>query len=633
MSEGGSKGSPEGDGPQEQGRGAESPAKRQKLINEEDETLEKLRRQIAVLEKEKAILEMKNKKYSRKSLESLLFKVEEGDLKVVSTGNDKSHVGGHDEAKAINKKIYLPTFDQQKVRKCCEVSRVLQKFVDTEKTTDDKLVFREILYNSEADIAAIVLAAAEDAIELLKQFHSGRFREDSIETSMERSFLSCRPDILVVSFNRVPILTIEIKKPIPGDGSLTDNGVVLGQVFDQAQVVQAHSQKDVPCVLSTFSESVVCWPPESNTKDLLDQCFPSSTASSSSTGDQQDSPSSVRANKPGLTQSPPSFKSPLGIARTVSDSPPEADEKPSFTPLKTEDRKLAVSQSFKAHDIVKVLYAAICVAYDVTAPYDQKSEIYKLEPGKMYNFDKALRVEDKGGYTWGKLSNVKLGEKIHDQRGARASSRSNRTQSDNDNATARGPYFIIGRLGFGSTSNVFHALNCDGKEVALKVYVKNEDRTSKRVLSKDEFEKEAIAATTREKELLLKLYGFLKNRVHVVSLFEGLQCVVMPVFTPVEKEKRPQMLPGIQAVLERFGKAGLKYNASDIRWRHVGRLVVQGGGTDRTECILYDLANLDVVTAEDKDCVEKHILGLKERSEEEKQQEGGMFALEVVDNH
>ena len=576
------------------------------------------------------------KKFRQISLESLLSTVKEDDLKLVCGGEDKSHVWGHGEATPNFAKIDLPAFHPQKVKDCCLVSRVLQEFVDTEKTTDDKLAFQEVTYNSEADIVSLVLAAAKDAIDLLKHFQGGGFNMTRISTTMERSFLSCRPDILVVSFNTVPVLNIEIKKPISsGNGSLADNGVVLGQLFDQAQVVQAHSQKDVPCVLSTFSETVVCWPSESDsTKDRLNRCSPSPTASSVSTTDQQDSPSSIsRGNKPDLTQSPPIFKSPPIVARTVSsEGSPEADEKPRFTPSPG-DRCLAVSQTVKAHELVKALYAAICVAYDVTAPHDRKSEIYKLEPGKTYNFAKALRVEDGGQYMWGKLSNVKLGEEIVDQRGVKASSRSNRGQKDTNHAAARGPYYIIGRLGFGSTSNVFHALDCNGKEVALKVYVKNEDRASRRALTKEEFEEEAKEATKRERDRLLGLYESLENRVHVVSLFEGLHCVVMPIFTPVEKTERRLILKDIEAVLERFKEKGLKYLEPDIRWRHVGQLVVvQDDGSKKKECILYDLADLETDIPEDQDFIPDHISSLERRIEEEKQQDGSLFAnSEVVD--
>ena len=138
------------------------------------------------------------------------------------------------------------------------------------------------------------------------------------------------------------------------------NRAVLGQVFNQGQIVQAHSQKNVPCVLSSSRESVVCWPPHSNTIGqrfhimhwvIIIYCGPA----------RQPFISPNKKARPN--SSPPCFTSPPTVARTVSkDSPPKADENPSFTPFQTEDQCLAVSQSFKAHDIVKVLCAAIYVA-------------------------------------------------------------------------------------------------------------------------------------------------------------------------------------------------------------------------------------------------------------------------------
>ena len=85
-------------------------------------------------------------------------------------GNDQSHVG---EASATEERIKHPTFDRKKLEDCCNVSHVLQKFVDKESTMDDKLAFWVVPFCSEADIATIVL------------LHGGNFQKDSIETSME----------------------------------------------------------------------------------------------------------------------------------------------------------------------------------------------------------------------------------------------------------------------------------------------------------------------------------------------------------------------------------------------------------------------------------------------------------------
>ena len=58
----------------------------------------------------------------------------------------------------------------------------------------------------------------------------------------------------------------------------------------------------------------------------------------------------------------------------------------------------------------------------------------------------------------------------------------------------------------------------------------------------------------------------------------------------------------------------------------MGQLVLQDDGTDRTECILYDLADLEQVSSEENECVEQHIKILTTRMGEENQQKQCMFA-------
>ena len=72
------------------------------------------------------------------------------------------------------------------------------------------------------------------------------------------------------------------------------------------------------------------------------------------------------------------------------------------------------------------------------------------------------------------------------------------------------------------------------------------------------------------------------------------------------------MLQDIQTVPKCFDEEKLKYHMSNIHWCHVGWLVVQDDGNARTECILYNVADLEQVSSEEKGCVERHIKSLRE---------------------
>ena len=106
------------------------------------------------------------------------------------------------------------------------------------------------------------------------------------------------------------------------------------------------------------------------------------------------------------------------------------------------------------------------------------------------------------------------------------------------------------------SGTVFHAIDSNGEQVALKVYVKNDDGT--KALDKPEFNRKVEEATQREKERLLAWYPCLEEKVDVVKVFEGLHCVVMPFFTPLLKEERREALPPVTSTLywKTFKKKG-----------------------------------------------------------------------------
>ena len=93
-------------------------------------------------------------------------------------------------------------------------------------------------------------------------------------------------------------------------------------------------------------------------------------------------------------------------------------------------------------------------------------------------------------------------------------------------------YYLIRKVGYGNTSNVWHALNSDGEEVAIKMYVKNTDDDGN-VLSANIIRAATKAATKHEAERLKSFYKCLEGKVQNLEL-SGFSCVVMPCFIPVK---------------------------------------------------------------------------------------------------
>ena len=295
-----------------------------------------------------------------------------------------------------------------------------------------------------------------------------------------------------------------------------------------------------------------------------------------------------------------------------------------------QERKLSCSQSFEPNDLVPLLYTAIKHAYKKRGTI--KREIWKLEKKKLYRFPKALRLVDQKGltkkdkaqvetkYEWGKLE-FRLGQPIiglQPNTGAGKRSKTSKTMHDPEKNKV---YYVIGNLGDGATSRVFHAIDSKGEEVAIKLYIKREDnatvtsdngekegekRKTENTISKSQFDEAAEAATEREKERLKKQYDFLKEEVSTATFFENMHAVVMPVFTPVEKKGRKEALEKILPALNMLASSGFKYANDDIRWRHVGRY-------KEKHFVLFDLADLEETKDSKEDIVKNHIDKLKER--------------------
>jgi serine/threonine-protein kinase RIO1 len=157
---------------------------------------------------------------------------------------------------------------------------------------------------------------------------------------------------------------------------------------------------------------------------------------------------------------------------------------------------------------------------------------------------------------------------------------------------------VVGVIGSGNTSKMFHAVDLDCKEYAIKMYVKRFDGNTH--LKKKDFENNGRRSTRNEVKNFELIYPKLKVCYEKLNKHH---CVIMPFFDPVPKDKREGLLEDMKNVLSVFEKNNLKYKSGDVRWRHVG--LYEG------KCILYDLAELEPATSS---FVEQHIKEFKNRA-------------------
>jgi hypothetical protein len=580
------------------------------LLREKDQSLRE--KDQSLREKDQSLRE-KDRRHKNHSFESLLA-VEEGQFKL-NGGNGFSHVNGnHIPATSEVVDFVLSNPDPAKIKMIIGGSRLLHEFVDQEYVEENELKFLCKNYGSEADICSFVAQAVKDAIKILEK-EDDMVREDELETKLERSLFGCRPDIMVVR-NRdgVGLVAIEVKQPVLDNKTLAEFPKVIGHAYDHAAAMNAFGQGTGIVMISSFTESNIC---SLNESDLI--CTEGSQRKEAATSSKL----KINGAPPAIshTQSPPQYKvpfvhslapavshdsssavssaeaSPAGSLASASsrsvqdtDSGPEEEAHCSlFIKESDEKRVLYQSKAYYSHQLVKLAYSAIKLAKKKYKESTQ--EIYELNHGKIYIFPKALRVVagKKENYCWGKLF-ATLDNKITSQKNvSRCASFDRCSKEQSIDCNDLGSYYIIGSLGHGATSNVFQALDYKGKQVALKVYVKNIIDGGE-MLETEKFEQVASEATSREVDLLGKFYPFLKGEVKAEKIF-GMHCVVMPFFKPVEKAKREETLKDIETVLKGpFLTYNLKYREDDFRWRHVGSFQDTEG---EEHCVLYDLADLE----------------------------------------
>jgi hypothetical protein len=532
--------------------------------------------------------------YRKRSSLLTLLDLNEANFMLQRVGSESSHVkGNHMDASAIQSAFKM--FDINEEKKVKSISRTLLRLLD-QSDQDYSLpwTFKRLPFATEADIASIVNDVLLDAIEILKilKIHIG-----DLNVYRERSLFSGRPDILVVRSptNHFPLLVVTIQKPVM-TGSLCAEAEALGQAYDYAESLRAFGHQLPVVVLTSLEDSFVCW--NSKNKEATElyakgvgsviPCPPTSQ-------NQRESLASKSASPPMLKTSSVSMDERDAIVHSVFVAEP--------------DRELNRSKVFKAHELVHVLCTALCHAANAHSTPAAMPFINLLKPGSTCYFPNALRftATKEKNYTWGELT-VCFGEPIRRQPLKSKKLHRNAKPIDRSDTQA---YYLIGKLGHGATSNVWHALNWEGNEVVIKMYVKTTNA---------EGDKEAERAAKTEVCRLCSFYPFLARKVSGVKL-SGFHCVVMPFFNPVPSAERNGALKAVEEVLKTaFVKAKLKYDDNDFRWSHIGTYTEPG--QDEKEIILYDLADLVSTEEEDGDddddgddesFVQAHLSVLKKR--------------------
>ena len=521
------------------------------------------------------------------SLERLLMNCPSMDL--VEQGSGKSHT-----AKTVHREAEMKVFPDFKMvdlsleknhSKVLHMSSYL--LLDFQKTRKK--------YSTESDISNIVTSALKDAIRLAEASTGREF-----EVRHEMSFFSQRPDHLVVidSASNIPLMAVEDKKPWDKSIKTSDQKAVLGQIFDYAVAMKAFGHATPFVILTTFRRSTMFWLENDRSNSIAKGVFSVETEGNATC-----------YSKKTKTPSPPDLKDDLlesnygGIERLEAMSGEELGFSTSG-----DERKLMVTKEYESKDLVPLLYTAILCGLQTNPSASVKRELQKLKPGDMFSGG-ALKMTAES-YEWGHLrAQVGRAITLATTRAGPLLRTGNRNGADNGSIDS---YYVIGIIGAGDTSKVFHALDWNGNECVIKMFTKRTVDGSELSLKKEDFENMADQKTRKEVSNFELIYPFLRGKVSSKTIYNHF-CVVMPFFRPLQKAecKKDHVLKQIKKTLQKFVDAGKKYEESDLRWRHIGMYEADGEET----VILFDLADLENVDGgEQEDAIEKQIKYLKERA-------------------
>ncbi len=381
-------------------------------------------------------------------------------------------------------------------------------------------------YITEGDVSEWVAAALGDAKQLVQRA-TGRV----FSVHHEFSLWSDRPDhiVLIDEERQDPIIAVEDKKPFVN--GITDH--VHGQMFDYLMELRCLGHSAPFAVLSNVNESWLFWGNDEGSNDIvkltsemrLEKCTKAKIDEAQT-----------------QTQPPPDF---------TNEPPQELTNESTFTEIDRGEAGMCTTKPYGSKDLVSVLYTGIIcgLALNPTA----RAEKYASDEERKSYDGIALCLEETT-YKWGKLK-----------------------YSLDSPIVAEGCFFALKMLGRGNTSKVFDAYDGKGNRCAIKMFVKRDKKEDGILQSKNESKNTGIISCEREVERLQTCYPFLEDKVYFQEL-NTFPCVIMPCFRPVSKEEREKfrdhkkgkLRDELRGCLLKLANEGLKYEESDLRWRHIG---------------------------------------------------------------
>lgn len=453
--------------------------------------------------------------------------------------------------------------------------------------TSQLLVKGNLKYFNESDVQDIVHRSLDDAVKICDFILS---RSVKLTTRREASILSFnKPDHTVVfaEDSNVDVVVLESKKERVG---IEDKEKVIGQIYDFMSSLDLFGHPSVFGVLTTFTKSWVYWLNENSSEIAKEQNR--FTAENINLLKE-------RLQKPSQNSSP---------------APPKHTQPVSTTGEEQCLPRIAYrsQQEYNQQQLVPLLCNVIISSL---RDFKGKRSLFDLEAMRdtTHTFDRVLVLQETkdnclGSDDSGPVQYRTVKGKPQEQFHVGYEFKKNITLTlqgplirHNDSSRRPRCFYVVDKVGAGSTSRVFRALSGDGSDCVIKMYVKKYD--GNRVLTKDEFLTEAKTSVMREVDCYQKVYGDeLKDYVYATML-NGFYCVILPYFRPPTTENdRTGMLYGVrQTLFDNFVRAECSFSEDDMRWRHTG--------TFRNKTYLFDLADL-VPTAPD---IDKHVSILRNK--------------------
>jgi hypothetical protein len=266
-------------------------------------------------------------------------------------------------------------------------------------------------------------------------------------------------------------------------------------------------------------------------------------------------PEKLQKHAEPYSASPPEFLSPV-LTAVSNDQEPQTNN----IFLKKQKRALCASEIYKAHELVRLFHSAMLCAL---------KDCDQIGPPKLHDLSSLARQSisairmTKESYSWGTLD-IEMGKPI---KGKVISDTKSRPSQESIDALDKEAYYIIEEAGVGATSKAFHAVNEQGKEVVLKMFVKttggndstgrgeegkdtdmpmevnaNAEEDSKpkalpikektNVLTRESFTELDDSTPLKECNRLQLFYPKLKDRFRIAVL-NRMRCIEMPFFQPV----------------------------------------------------------------------------------------------------